>query len=230
MTTRSFALVIVHQRRPSKERLSAHQPTTAQGDLQTTLTKFQSLDHLVGLIASGNGPTVADAFRTFVPNDDARMIISETAKAVLQRFPTIPGACALMSATFCACLEQRLQAPIHVVAGMLTVNDEPVFGDGTPMDGNAVFGHSNLDWDGHAWVMVGPYVADISIFRTAYSSKSPLLLERHIYAKFGTGKGFYFRGWESTHKDGLGYHPQYVLSERQVISLLKGAKQVIEGG
>ena len=38
MTTRSFALVIVHQRRPSKERLSAHQPTTAQGDLQTTLT------------------------------------------------------------------------------------------------------------------------------------------------------------------------------------------------
>ena len=39
MTTRSFALVIVHQRRPSKERLSAHQPTTAQGDLQTTLTE-----------------------------------------------------------------------------------------------------------------------------------------------------------------------------------------------
>jgi hypothetical protein len=39
MTTRSFALVIVHQRRPSKERISAHQPTTAQGDLQTTLTQ-----------------------------------------------------------------------------------------------------------------------------------------------------------------------------------------------
>jgi hypothetical protein len=31
-------VVIVHQRRPSKERLPTHQPTTAQSDLLTTLT------------------------------------------------------------------------------------------------------------------------------------------------------------------------------------------------
>jgi len=63
-------------------------------------------------------------------------------------------------------------------------------------------------------VMIGPYVADVSIFRTAYSAYGLPRLSKHIDLVFGPNQGLYVDQWKRTRKAGLGYEPRYVLSER----------------
>jgi hypothetical protein len=192
------------------------------------MNKSQELLQLKKMIALSNGWPVAKAFEAYVLGGDDKSTIASKAVDVLRIFPTMPGACALMSAIFAAHLERTLQPPILVVAGTLSIKDQPVFGDGKPFDGNAVFSKNDLDWDGHVWVMIGQYIADISIFRTAYSTKSPPLLANHINSTFGSGRGLYLDRWRNTRRLGIGYHPQYVLTYDQVTSLMKGAEQIIK--
>lgn len=161
-------------------------------------------------------------------NDSDRAVLSQCALDLLKVFPPMPGACALMSASLAGTLERRMTAPVHVVAGTLAVDGEPVFGDRKPFDGPAVFAASNPDWDGHVWVMIGPYVVDVSLFRTAYSRHGPPRLAKHINLAFGPNKGLYVDRWKRTGQLGLGYEPQYVLSAEEVTSLIGGAYHVIK--
>lgn len=71
--------------------------------------------------------------------------------------------------------------------------------------------------------MFGPYVADVSIFRTAYSSQAPGLLAAHVRQEFGNGRGLLVVRWSDAPKSGLRYSPQYVLTESQVSGLVRGA-------
>lgn len=146
---------------------------------------------------------------------------------ILKVFPPMPGACALMSAAFAVRLGQKVEAPIQVVAGTLTVEGVAIFGrrGGVPAD---AFVGGDLDWDGHVWVMVGPFIADVSIFRTAYSPSGPPRLSRHVDLVFGPGKGLYVDRWTRMRKLGLEYEPHYVLSEAEVTTLMGGAFQVIQ--
>ena len=192
------------------------------------MNKSQEVRRIKKLIAVSSGWPVAKAFEAYVMSDCDKSIIASKAVDVLRIFPTIPGACALMSAIFAACLERTLKAPILVVAGTLTIKNQPVFGNGKPFDGDAVFSKDNLDWDGHVWVMIGQYIADISIFRTANTTKSPPLLANHINSTFGSVRGLYLDRWTHTRRSDIGYHPQYVLTYDQVTSLMKGAEQVIK--
>lgn len=75
--------------------------------------------------------------------------------------------------------------------------------------------------------MVGPYVADISIFRTAYSSYGPARLARHIDLMFGPNKGLYVDHWKRTGQTGLGYEPHYVLSGDETEALMGAAYHLI---
>lgn len=179
-------------------------------------------------MAANHGWPAAKAFKSYEMNDSDRSALTTCAVDLLRIFPKIPGACALMSAAFAVQLERVLGAPIQVVAGTLTVESEPVFGDQSNLDGAAVFGTTNLDWDGHVWVMVGPYIADVSVFRTAYSPHGPARLSRHIDLTFGPNKGLYVDHWKRTRQLGLGYEPQYVLSADQVTALMGGAYQKIQ--
>jgi len=78
--------------------------------------------------------------------------------------------------------------------------------------------------------MVGPYVVDISIFRTAYSKQGPAKLSKHIDLAFGPNKGLYVDRWKRTSQLGLSYEPLYVLSADEVTRLMGGAYQVIKQG
>jgi len=133
-----------------------------------------------------------------------------------------------MSAALAVGLERRLDAPIHVVAGTLAVENMPVFGDRQPFDGSLVFSTSNPDWDGHVWVMIGAYVVDISIFRTAYSPQGAARLARHIDLTFGPKKELYVDHWKRTPHLGLNYEPHYVLSADEVTRLMGGAFHIIK--
>ncbi len=182
------------------------------------------------LVADTHGWPAAKAFKSYKPTDDDKAMIANKGADLLRIFPKLPGACALMSAAFAAHLERDLCAPIHVVAGTLLVEGRPVFGMGQLRDGTTRFSSGSLDWDGHVWVMIGPWVADISIFRTAFSAYSPQALARHVAHHFAPTTGMMFDRWRHTRQIGFEYVPLYVLSTDQVTGLVRGAHQAIIKG
>ncbi len=192
------------------------------------MTAIRDLAQLGKLIAAQHGWAAAKAFKAYDMGDTDRAALSQCALDLLKVFPPMPGACALMSASLAVGLERCKTAPIHVIAGTLAVDGEPVFGDRQPFDGPAVFSASKPDWDGHVWVMIGPYVVDVSLFRTTYSRHGPPRLAKHINLAFGPNKGLYVDRWKRTGQLGLSYEPQYVLSADEVTRLMGGAFHIIK--
>lgn len=187
----------------------------------------KDLTQLGKLIARQHGWPAAKAFKAYEMDDRDRAALTTSAVDLLTIFPDTPKAGVLMSAAFAVQLERALHGPIQIIAGTLKVEGQAVFTDRLPLDGAALFS-ADRDWKGHVWVMVGPYVADISIFRTAYSRHGPPALARHIDLVFGPDKGLYVEHWSRTRQRGLGYEPQYVLSEAEVTTLMGGAYRMIE--
>lgn len=179
------------------------------------------------LIAHHHGWQAAKAFKSYQMDDGSRAKLSTAALEVLKAFPKISGACALMSAALAVRLEQDLSAPIYVVAGALSVENEPIFGGAGEIPED-IFANSDLNWDGHVWVMIGPYIADLSIFRSAYSNYGPPRLSKHVELVFGPNKGLYVDHWKRTRQMGLGYDPRYVLSDAEVTALMGGAFHAIQ--
>ena len=180
------------------------------------------------LIAVQHGWAAAKAFKSYELNEADQAVLSRCAIDLLKIFPPVPGACALLSAALAVALERHMNAPIHVVAGSLEVEGVPVLGDRQFFDGTPVFSTPNPHWDGHAWVMVGCYVVDIAIFRTAYSNEGPPRLAQHIDLTFGPGKALYVDHWKRTRRVGLGYELHYVLSEGEVNNLMGCAFHLID--
>jgi hypothetical protein len=192
------------------------------------MSAVKDIVHLGKLVAVQHGWAAAKAFKAYEMTDADREALSQCAIDLLKIFPSVPGACALMSAALAVGLERNMAVPIHVVAGTLAVDGEPVFGDRQPFDGSQVFSTSTPDWDGHVWVMIGSYIVDISIFRTAYSRQGPARLAKHVDLAFGPNKGLYVDHWKRTRQLGLSYEPQYVLSANEVTSLMGGAYHAIK--
>ncbi len=71
----------------------------------------------------------------------------------------------IMSALYAVMLEKRFEAKAFVVAGSLYVDDKRIFGEDSNVDGQT-FSKSNPSWDGHGWLAVGDFIADISARRS----------------------------------------------------------------
>lgn len=192
------------------------------------MSAIKDITQLGKLVAHQYGWPAAKAFKSYEMDEADRAALSQCAIDLLQVFPSVPGTCAQMSAALAVGLERAMKAPIHVVAGTLALEGVPVLGDRQPFDGPLLFGTSSPDWTGHVWVMVGPYIVDISIFRTAYSADGPARLARHIDLTFGPKKGLYVDHWKRTRQQGLTYEPQYVLSADEVTTLMGGAFHMIK--
>jgi hypothetical protein len=191
------------------------------------MSVIKTITQLGKLIASQHGWAAAKAFKAYEMDEADRAALSRCALDVLAIFPPLPVAGAAMSAALAVGLERVVQAPVHVVAGSLAVEDVPVFADAEPFDVSALLGPSP-DWHGHVWVMVGPYVVDISIFRSAYSAQGPAALARHVDLNFGPKKGLYVDHWKRTRQQGLAYEPHYVLSAGEVTQLMGRAFHIIK--
>jgi hypothetical protein len=189
---------------------------------------IKNIIQLSKLIAQQHGWPAAKAFKSYEMTEADQIALSQCAVALLKMFPAAPNASAMMSAALAVALERHMKGPIHVVAGTLVVEGEPVFGDRQPFDASALFGAPTPAWNGHAWVMIGDYIVDISIFRTAYSADGPAKLAQHIDLHFGTGKGLYVDQWKRTRRVGLHYEPQYVLSADEVTAQMGAAFHLIE--
>jgi hypothetical protein len=189
------------------------------------MSRTKDLSALGKLIAVHHGWSCAKEFKTYEMDDTARAKVSAAALDVLKVFPEMPGASALLSAAFAVRLEEILVAPIQVVAGTLSIRGEAVLGGHKPPCSGAF--SNDQTWDGYAWVMVGPYIADVSLFRTAYSRSGPAMLSRHVELTFGSNKGLYVDQWSRTRRLGLEYEPSYVLSRDEVNGLMASAYHTI---
>lgn len=171
----------------------------------------------------------AKAACSFLPDELAIQQLTDVGKKVLTIFPYTPGACALLTAMWVAFIRDNTKYPIHAVAGSLFIDGNHVFGnDSTANQIKKVFSDTNLDWDGHCWVIFGNLIADISLFRTAYSETSPLILKKKVLSEFGEGKGFFIAPIETSRKSGIVYEPKYVLTDDEIARLYKGARSMIK--
>jgi hypothetical protein len=162
--------------------------------------------------------------------EDCKLIV-ESAKLVLLNFPSIPNCCAPMSAIWTAMLRDRtdIDIPVHMVAGNLDMMGKRIFGDNKNMlNMNQAFSESNLDWDGHCWVVFGYYIGDISLFRTAYSEQSPEWLRKMVRDRFGEGRGMLLATPSQMLEHGLIYTPSYVLKDLQITGLVKSIELIVK--
>lgn len=181
------------------------------------------------LIAESYDATEADRAIAFQPSEFAVEQLVDAGREVLTRFPYKPGTCALMTAMWTAFIRDNTEYPIHVVAGALIIDDKLVFGaDPSANQTKGAFSGTNLDWDGHCWIVFGNLIGDVSLFRTAYSDASPFLLKKKILAEFGEGHGLFLCSAEDLARTGIRYDPQYVLTNDEITGLLQAALAMIE--
>jgi len=170
------------------------------------------------LIAATHGKSAARAHRHYILDRSGIEQAADVGRGVLGEFDQIAGACTGLSAVYARDLNQVAGFTAYVVAGTLAADGRRVFGDGGPFDGKAVFSASNMSWDGHVWVMIGPYIADISIGWTARFG-GPAPLASLVSREMGPNAGLMIVKWQDAPLSGLIYSPQYVLTDDQVAVL-----------
>jgi hypothetical protein len=189
------------------------------------------LGDLRALITASFGGEAADAWSKFTVGKADKLVLRDAALKVLNIFPgRKPGACALMSALYSLALEKLGTQSGYVVAGSLYIGEKRIFGDDGEFNGKPAFSESNLDWNGHAWIVYGDWLADVSICRTA-DAGSPQILSQYIGKELGKGKsgGLLACRMAAMDAEGIRYVPQYVLSQDQVDAVGRGALAVIDG-
>jgi len=186
-------------------------------------------DVVTSLIRQSHGDVNAEAYRVFSPTPEDIEGLMKVGLDVLKHFPFVPGACAMMGAMYAARLQMDLEhAPTYLVAGALLIQGTPVFGEATASDEwRRAFTDSAASWNGHCWIVCGSFIADVSIFRTAYSPKSPPPLAGFVENTFGKGRGLFVCKADEL-PDGLEYVPQYVVPEDQITALMRGARVFFE--
>jgi hypothetical protein len=170
----------------------------------------------------------AERQRAYVATDADLDALREIGRRVLAVFPPVPGACALMTAMYAVGLNKTGCGPLYFVAGDLSVPEGRAFGDGGNGDLSQAFGVSELSWDGHCWIALGKWIADVSICRTAKSGRAPPALARHMRQAFDAKTGLLIHSVEAAADAGLFYRPRYVLTEDQIDGLARGAQAVLE--
>lgn len=188
------------------------------------------MDHkLASLITASYGKADADAAMSFRPDEFAVQQLADAGKEVLRLFPYTPGACALMTAMWVAFIRDNTEYPIHAFAGSLFVDGVHVFGsDKKANQTKGAFTGTNLDWDGHCWIVFGNLIGDVSLFRTAYSDASPPALRRKVVAEFGTGRGLFIAPLHHPADNGIVYGAQYAFTDEEITGVFNGARTMIE--
>lgn len=148
-------------------------------------------------------------------------VIVETARRTLVSISPAFGSCVMISAGFVAALKSQ-GVPAVVILGDLLIDGDYAFKcrgniPGATYDGEVV----NATWDGHAWVLIGDVICDLSIFRTAYAIQQPSRLKAFITRHFGAGKGALMCAPDSL-PPGMEFVPQFALKDDQIFGLLEG--------
>lgn len=197
---------------------------------------YEAMSALIGgkgsdfstVLAACRSEAEAVCHQAYVASDADLDALKGIGRRVLDVFPSVPGACALMTAMYAVGLDTTGCGPFYFVAGDLSVPEARVFGDGGKGDLSEAFGVSDLSWDGHCWIVLGKWIADVSICRTAKSGQAPPALARHMRQAFEAKTGLLIQSAEAAAEAGLFYRPRYVLTKDQIDGLARGAQAVLE--
>lgn len=159
-----------------------------------------------------------DYSRQQITNPD---VIAAAAQGTLFSIPPTPGHCVMISAGFVAALRASGVTAV-VILGDLLINGKYAFRCYHNLP-NPTHDDELVDstWDGHAWVMIGDCLCDLSIFRTAYGLVQPNHLSSYILQHFGTGKGA-FMCYPHQMPVGMEFVPKFALNDNQIYGLLEG--------
>ena len=155
-------------------------------------------------------------------------VIVSAARQTLDSIPPSFGSCVMVSAGFTAILKSK-GIPAVVVLGDLLINGQYAFEcrgniPGATYEGEFV----EAKWDGHAWVMLAGVLCDLSIFRSAYATKTPSNLKTFISQQFGEGKGALMCPHNSL-PVGIEFVPKFALNDAQILGILDGlSRQALE--
>ncbi len=180
------------------------------------------------LIAASHGADAAEAWSKFKLGEADKLVLGDAGKRTLLLFSgQQAGQCALMSATYAWAIEKLATPQAYVVAGQLYIGNHRIFGENGEFEGKRIFSKSNMDWNGHVWVVYGDWIADVSLLRTArggslhrlksYVSKTFKPTNGLMCCQMDTMGGYEFR-----------YVPQYVLPQEEVEGLQRGAVAVLD--
>lgn len=173
-------------------------------------------------VAATYGWAAAKAFKAYVWSEQDQAAIAACASKTLTLFPPAARNEDLLTATLAFQLQRRLQTPVYLVAGTLSVDGVPI-----PLGRSELLASDALSWQGHLWIMVGPYIIDATIFRLANLPDCPSALARHVHSMFGPNKGLYADHWRRSRRVGLDYDPEHVLSDDEMDELLNAAYRLI---
>lgn len=140
---------------------------------------------------------------------------------VLQVFPRTAGACVMMSALYVGRLHDLGHKRARMIGGSLAIDGAIVFGRSAA---TGDFSRTDLEWDGHAWIHFGEYIADVSLVQTAYDPRAPICVARHVTQLRKPNQRLYIATPAAAAcDDGLLYTPQHVFSDDQITALYRGA-------
>lgn len=180
---------------------------------------------LLAMIEASHSREATQQFRNYELNDRAWGIFKEMSRGMLTAVRPEGSSCVIMSALLATALEEPLGTVVPVVAGALKLDGEYMYGSHRAVDGRRVFSENGADWDGHCWILLGNYIVDISLGRTARQGHCRAPLARRVLSAFGEHVGMIAVTESSVRETGLLYLPRYVLTPDQVLANAGGAMQ-----
>ena len=183
------------------------------------------LPTLPELIAATHSREAATAFASSTLTRASRALLAKVGLDLMLGFPPVPRACCAMSALYAVALRSAVAEPAYLVAGKLYADGARVFGEpGSCGDEVMPFLRDDLDWDGHMWVAIGDYLADITLIVTARAPGAAYALEALVSREFALDSRLMIAKTADISSLGLEYHPEYVLTPEEVDALARGAE------
>ena len=180
---------------------------------------------LPDLIAATYSPEAATAFAACTLSDAGRSALAHVGTGLMRRFTPVPRACCAMGAVYAAALRSAVEEPAYLVAGALYADGVRVFGAADSGLGEAMpFLRTDLDWDGHMWVAIGEYLADISLLVTGRSAGAAEALRALVAREFEPDDRLMIAKAADIRGFGLDYRPDYALTPEEVDALARGAE------
>jgi hypothetical protein len=181
---------------------------------------------ILRLIEMSYSTKEAAAFAEFQPSEIEKTALIGVGKSILADCRPLAGSCMLMNALFAVRLRQATGAPTHVLAGGLSVAGDPIFGHRDANTASQSFDVSDPSWDGHAWLMFGPLIADASLLRTARSPAAHPVLRMHVRRQFGERAALLIDHYEDIAELELQFVPRHVLTNEEIDKLASGARLI----